>query len=916
MNYYVRRMANVDPIIMKQRWHMTERNNDNQTAELESLRRELAQLKREREERIRCEFISNNAMREALRQDGPEDEINCFLASIGKGLAVDRIYIFEDNFEADETSNTYEWCAENVNPEIENLQNIPRSVVTWWYDQFELGNDIHILDLEAIRETEPESYSYLAPQGIQSLIAKRIIVGDKVIGFFGVDNPRLEMMKDISAFLDTLSNFIAALLQHRNILHGHKARYVAELEKKNAALNEALRKTEASEKQVAALAAYRNTMITVTHEALHSGMWSMDFDKTGSMTAVHWSQEFRRMLGYKDTTDFPDTLEAWSDLLHPDDREPVLKEFHDTVADYENKKSYDVEYRLRMKDGEWRWFHAMGRLIRRQDGTPRNYVGVFVDTTEKRRQTQLLAEALQEAKEANAAKSEFLSNMSHDIRTPLNGIIGMTAIAAEHLDDRDRVEDCLHKITLSGKHLLGLINDVLDMAKIESGKMSLHMEELSLRETMNAICDITRVQIKEKAQNFDIFISNILCENVCCDSVRLNQVLLNLLSNAIKFTPEEGSITVRLWQEASPKGDDHVLTHFSVADTGIGMSPEFQETIFEAFTREDAKRVRKTQGTGLGMAISKRIVDSMGGTIEVESMLDMGTTFHIVLDLKRADSSEDELELPPWNILVVDDNEDLCRTASESLRELGTRPQWCTDGNQAVKMVVDAHARGEDFYAVLIDYRMPGMSGVETAKRIRELLGDKNPVEMISAYDWTEIRGEVETAGVSGFIPKPLFKSTLYYELCRFAPETAVPQGKEKEQEELSLKGMHILLAEDNDINAEIALMILEENGAVADRAEDGQMAVQLFEESEPGTYSAILMDLRMPHMDGLEATGAIRDMARDDAKTVPIIAMTADAFSEDAQRCLNAGMNAHLPKPIDIDVLKRTLIKFINGDR
>ncbi len=894
---------------------MTEQNAGKQKAELQALRDELAKLKRENEERIKCEFISNTAMREALKQERPEDEINCFLESIGQGLAVDRIYIFEDDFAADETSNTYEWCAENVNPEIENLQNIPRSVVTWWYDQFELGKDIHILDLEAIRDTEPDSYSYLAPQGIHSLIAKRIVLGDQVVGFFGVDNPKLELMEDISTFLDTLSNFIATLIRQRNILQSHQARYVAELEKKNAALNEALRQAEASEKKIAALAAYRNTMITVTHEALHSGMWGMDFDKTGKMTSVHWSQEFRKMLGYQDATDFPDRLESWSDLLHPDDREPVMREFYETVADYENKKSYDVEYRLRMKDGEWRWFHAMGRLIRRLDGTPRNYVGVFVDTTERRRQTQLLADALQEAKEASAAKSEFLSNMSHDIRTPLNGIIGMTAIAAEHIDDRERVQDCLHKITLSGKHLLGLINDVLDMAKIESGKMSLHMEELSLRETMGAICDITRAQIKEKAQHFDVFTSNILCENVYCDSVRLNQILLNLLSNAIKFTPEDGSVFVKLWQEASPKGDDHVLTHFSVSDTGIGMSPEFLKTIFEAFTREDAKRVRKTQGTGLGMAISKRIVDSMGGTIEVDSVIDQGSTFHVTLDLKRVEDSGHEMHLPPWKILVVDDNKDLCITAAEALEELGTRPQWCTDGESAVEKVVDAHRRGEDFYAILVDYRMPGMNGVETIKRIREILGDGDPIEMISAYDWTEIRDEADETCVSGFISKPLFKSTLYHELCRFAPDTVEVQDGKWEHEELNLNGMHILLAEDNDINAEIALMILEENGALADRAEDGRMAVQMFEESKPGSYSAILMDLRMPHMDGLEATGVIRAMERSDAKKIPIIAMTADAFSEDAQKCLDAGMNAHLPKPIDIDMLKRTLIKFIRGD-
>ncbi len=512
---------------------------------------------------------------------------------------------------------------------------------------------------------------------------------------------------------------------------------------------------------------------------------------------------------------------------------------------------------------------------------------------------------------ASNAKSNFLSNMSHDIRTPMNAIIGMTEIATNHIDDKSRVLDCLRKIMNSGRHLLGLINDVLDMAKIESGKMTLHMEDISLREIMDTICGITRVQITEKEQHFDISISSILCDHVMCDPLRLNQILLNLLSNAIKYTPEEGFIHVRLWQEPSEKGDDFVLTHFSVADTGMGMSPEFIKTIFDSFTREDAKRVQKTQGTGLGMAITKNIIDALGGTIEVESEPDKGSTFHVVLDLGRGADAEQKMQLPPWNILVVDDNEELCLTASESLEALGARPQWCTDGQTAVEMVVDAHRRGEDFFAILVDYRMPGQSGIETAKKIREVLGDDTPIEMISAYDQSDIEEDVKAAGVSGFIAKPLFRSTLYHELCRFAPEITGLEAEQSGKEEISLNGMHILLAEDNDLNAEIAMMILEEDGASVEHAEDGLRAVQMFEQSAPGHYNAILMDLRMPNMGGLEAATAIRAMQREDAASIPIIAMTADAFAEDVQRCLEAGMNAHLSKPIDVDKLKKTLVKY-----
>ncbi len=395
-------------------------------------------------------------------------------------------------------------------------------------------------------------------------------------------------------------------------------------------------------------------------------------------------------------------------------------------------------------------------------------------------QNEELKIANERAQAASIEKSNFLSNMSHDMRTPMNAVIGMTEIATNHIDDRDRVLDCLHKIRNSGQHLLGLINDVLDMAKIESGKMTLHMEEVSLGETMDTISGITNAQIMEKNQHFELSVNDVECDRVCADSLRLNQILLNLISNAIKYTPEDGVIRVRLWQEPSPKGDDYVRTHYIVADTGIGMSPEFMKTIFDVFTREDAKRVQKAQGTGLGMAITKNIVDAMGGTIEVESEVDKGSTFHVILDFERVISEEPE--------------------TSDAMPE---------------------------------------------------------------------------------------------------------PEGP-------ALQGMHILLAEDNDLNAEIAMMILEEEGASSERAEDGKRAVEMFEKSVPGTYNAILMDLRMPNMNGLEAAAAIRALQREDASSIPIIAMTADAFEDDMQRCLQAGMNAHLAKPIDVELLTKTLVQYM----
>lgn len=532
------------------------------------------------------------------------------------------------------------------------------------------------------------------------------------------------------------------------------------------------------------------------------------------------------------------------------------------------------------------------------------------------RQIAKLEEARAEAVSASQAKSEFLSNMSHDIRTPMNAIVGMTAIARDHLDDQERVDDCLKKISLSGKQLLGLINDVLDMSKIESGKMTLKMEALSLKQTMETMCEIVRPQIKANGQQFDIVINSILSEEVYCDSVRLNQVLLNFLSNAMKFTPAGGSIEISLWQEPSEKGDGYVRTHFSVNDTGMGMTEEFKKKLFTAFEREDNQRVQKTQGTGLGMAITKFIVDAMGGTIDVESEAGVGSSFHVTIDLEKVPAGKDQMKLPDWRILVVDDNEDVCRTTALSLGELGCRPQTIGSGEEAVEMAVRARDEGEGFFAVLIDYKLRGMNGIETAKKIHERIGEDVPISIISAYDWSDIEEEAYKAGIRGFISKPLFKSTLFYSLRDYQEAEKHEEMPAPKAETDDISGMRILLAEDNDLNAEIAAMILEESGCTVEHAEDGRIAKQLFEKSELWYYDAVLMDLRMPNMNGIEAAEAIRSMKRPDAAKIPIIAMTADAFAEDAQKCRAAGMNAHLAKPIDIDQLKYTLAHFVKMTR
>ena len=527
-----------------------------------------------------------------------------------------------------------------------------------------------------------------------------------------------------------------------------------------------------------------------------------------------------------------------------------------------------------------------------------------------RSQMNELEKARQAALEANKAKSEFLANMSHDIRTPMNAIVGMTAIATAHIDDRKQVENCLRKITLSSKLLLGLINDVLDMSKIESGKLTLTTEQISLKEVVEGIVNIMQPQVKTKKQTFDIHVENIFTENVWCDGIRLNQVLLNLLSNATKYTPEGGSIQLSLSEEKSPKGENYVRIHINVRDNGIGMSPEFLKRIYESYSRADGTRIHKTEGAGLGMAITKYIVDAMEGTIEIQSEPDKGSEFLLTFDFEKADAMEIDMVLPAWNMLVVDDDDLLCKTAMDALKSIGIKAEWTLSGEKAIELVNEHHKRREDYQIILLDWKLPGMNGIQVAKEIRHNLGDEVPILLISAYDWSEFEAEAREAGISGFISKPLFKSTLYYALRQY-------MGTETENGQTSnpnsdLSGRRILIAEDNELNWEVANELLSDLGVELDWAEDGQICLDKFQKSPEGYYDAVLMDIRMPHMTGYEATKMIRGLNHPDALSIPIIAMSADAFSDDIQHCLECGMNGHIAKPIDIMEVTRLLKRFL----
>lgn len=522
-------------------------------------------------------------------------------------------------------------------------------------------------------------------------------------------------------------------------------------------------------------------------------------------------------------------------------------------------------------------------------------------------------EAMQRAESSSRAKNDFLSSMSHDIRTPMNGVIGMTAIAAAHLDDKNRVKDCLNKINEASAHLLNLINEILDMSKMESGKMELSDEPFNLGQLLQEVLNMNFPGIRQKNQSINVHIHSMEHEQVIGDPVRMQRVAANLLSNAIKYTPDGGSITITL-EEKPPEIKRYGCYELTVQDNGIGMSQEFQKKLFQPFEREDTVRSRQIQGTGLGMSIVKNIVSLMMGSIEVESEKNKGTTIRVKVNVKLDEyeySSNEKLDKLP--VLVVDDDLALCETVTSMLYDIGMVGEWADNGKAAVAMVSDRHRRGDDYLAVLLDWKMPDMDGVETARRIRAEVGDIVPVIILTAYDWSEIEAEAREAGVDAFLSKPIYKSKLIQKMIVYVGKDAeIPTLSEKIENYEIPEGRRVLVVEDNPLNREITVEILKMLKLETVTAEDGAEAVDFFAESVPGFYDLILMDIQMPRMNGYEATRRIRTMERKDSKTIPIVAMTADAFAEDVQAANAAGMNEHISKPISTDYLVRVLGRFL----
>ena len=689
------------------------------------------------------ENTQDSAIKEFMRQFIPSEEgipsVDDLIREVAGYYDADRAYIFEQDLTEQFCVNTYEWCAEGVTPEIQNLQEVPLEMMEPWWKEFCLKGSFFLSCDDEYAKAEPFIYEVLEPQGISSLMAAPFMLENHIIGFLGVDNPRKNIEQ--SLFLE-----VAASKLNQQILTIRE---------------------EAGNKEM-------HEAFDSVYFSLDAARWEMIFDKNGNMTACLWSSRFRKMLGYQGKDDFPDELSSWSDLLHPSDKERVLKAYWAAVDDHTGKTKYSVKYRLLMKDGSYRWFAADGSLTRYENGMPKHYYGLFRDINEEVLVEQRLEEAKKLAEAANAAKTTFLFNMSHDIRTPMNAIIGFTELLKKHKDEADKVDDYIGKIQSSSDFLLSLINNVLEMARIESGKTTLDESVFRIGEICDEVASFYGDLMDQKNIEFT-YSADVHTRFVYGDVVKLRKIWLNIVSNAYKYTPEGGSISISTIElPCDEEGYARIQTTFT--DTGIGMSKEYLDVIFDEFSRERTSTESQVQGTGLGMSIVKKMVDLMGGTITVESELGKGSTFQVTL-----------------------------------MHRIGENPDVKSSENQKP-----------------IDYQ--------------------------------------------------------------------------------EFKGKRILLAEDNELNAEIATEILSEVGFEVEHAEDGVVCIDMLQKAPCGYYDLILMDVQMPNMDGYKATRTIRSMKDLCRSNIPIIAMTANAFDEDKKNAFDAGMDGHIAKPISIDAIAKTV--------
>ncbi len=800
-----------------------------------------------------------------------------------------------------------------------------------------------------------------------------------------------------------------------------------------------------------------NNAANILHSAVTSGLWCIEYDEKGNVSHCTWSNAFRNILGFESVAEFPNTWEAWMDKIHPDDLEYVNREYEKAQNDYSGETNYDIEYRMRDRQGNYHWFRDTAHFSRRADGTPicvdglillvdkkhemseklkdalqkeqkqrkmmealsMDYTSVFecdliADTiavvkmkesshsfhnrdhmpsfsewiqytyehlvihdsdpdflekfdrrhlmayfeqhdslitrhktipningieyyemrvipvyreesvykvmlayrpiddivkSEKKQQEQL-SFALAAAEQSSRAKTTFLNSMSHDIRTPMNAIIGFTALAQTHIDNAELVQDYLSKISTSSTHLLSLINDILDMSRIESGSVKLDEKPVHIPDLLHDLRSMIQGLVNARQQNLYIDTQDVQNEDVIIDKLRLNQVLLNIISNAIKFTPVGGDIIIRLVEKPCPR-KGYTTYEFTIKDTGIGMSEQFISHVFDTFARERSSTVSGIQGTGLGMAITKNIVEMMGGTVTVESQEGKGSLFTVTLNVRVANQPvkyEAIPELKGARVLIIDDDINTCRSVCKMLRGIDMRPDWTASGKEAVLRAQDAAELQDEYKVYIVDYLMPDMNGIETVRRIRRVIGDDIPIIVLTAYDWSDYEKEAREAGVTAFVGKPLFMSELREVLTQPMHRQEADSRNGQEAASYDYTGKRILLVEDNELNREIATEILKETGMEIDCAEDGIEAVNIMSRAAADQYDLILMDIQMPKMDGYTATREIRTLPDNRKANIPIVAMTANAFEEDKRKSYESGMNGHISKPISIEEIAKVL--------
>jgi len=786
----------------------------------------------------------------------------------GEYYEADRSYIFEISKNGVHFSNTHEWCREGVISVIDGLQDLDIESFEAWRKLFYERNAFYLEKNEELKTKDPLMCELLEPQNVESLIVAPFMVDGTIKGFFGVDNPHAH--KDHLLLMSILATSF-----YSEILHNKEA-----IENEYKAIND-------------------------IHEVIGSGPWKMDFDENKHVKKCYWSDTLVKMLGHTDRSEFTDSIDTLINKLHLEDREKVLKAFWTLVGDLSGQKIYDIECRLMTKDEGYKWFRIAGKLLLDENGNPATMQGIFVDINETKKMSREISTALQNVEQANRAKSIFMNNMSHDIRTPMNAIIGFANLAATHIDDREVLEDYLSKIKLSGNQLLNILNDVMDMSRIESGSIALEEQEGYMPFLFSELLDMLQDLIKDRRDDITFNAENVKNENIYTDNIRLLQVLYNIISNALKYTPVGKKVSVRII-EVPCVSENRVAFQFRIKDQGCGMSKDYQRRIFEPFSREISSMSSGVQGAGLGMAIAKNILDLMEGQISIKSDMGIGTEVVVDLIFERAGRPykyEPIRELHGVKALVLDENIDNCMSVSGLLRELGLRPVWTLSGKEAVKLAKEAKASKEPFGAYIIDWQTTDMKCFDIAKKIRKIADANVPIIVLGTNNWAEVEAEGTEAGVSDFIPKPVFLSELRGILSR-----PLKSGKIKTKAGKSFKGKRILLVEDNELNQEIEYEILTEAGFMVDALADGSQALERMKTAKAGAYDLILMDIQMPVMNGYDATRAIRALERPGVSDIPIIATTAQALDEDVKNALEAGMNGHIAKPINIEYLNTVL--------